>query len=261
MDNYLHEVFNQDSFDPKFELDLRYARALILIQSPFISSRRVHILSSILSECVERGVRICTFIQEPRGWRNREQECSSQIQQMKQAIQELESLGVHVNLRKRIHEKLAVVDDRICWDGSLNILSHYDTSERMTRWVGQAKVQQVIAQHKLGSCSACSELKTHRRNLTDSELMGHYVAKRRKLLGLSQRALGSQVQVHQKSISDIEIGRRDPKISTLNRIGDCLGMKLVLIPWHCLPAVEQLVDSKFADQPTNPSSVVRGKAD
>jgi hypothetical protein len=45
----------------------------------------------------------------------------------------LRDLGVAVDLRARMHEKIAVLDDRILWHGSLNLLSHRDTRESMLR--------------------------------------------------------------------------------------------------------------------------------
>jgi len=38
-----------------------------------------------------------------------------------------------VDLRARMHEKIAILDGRILWHGSLNILSHRDTHESMLR--------------------------------------------------------------------------------------------------------------------------------
>jgi ssDNA-binding Zn-finger/Zn-ribbon topoisomerase 1 len=43
----------------------------------------------------------------------------------------LEEAGVKLIYRKKLHEKVAFIDDKVCWLGSLNILSHSGTSEFM----------------------------------------------------------------------------------------------------------------------------------
>lgn len=46
-------------------------------------------------------------------------------------------------LRARMHEKIAIIDGRILWHGSLNILSHRDTHESMLRLESVAACQQL----------------------------------------------------------------------------------------------------------------------
>lgn len=47
---------------------------------------------------------------------------------------ELEDAGVTVIRRQRLHEKLAFIDERIAWFGSLNIFSQSRSSEQMIRF-------------------------------------------------------------------------------------------------------------------------------
>jgi ssDNA-binding Zn-finger/Zn-ribbon topoisomerase 1 len=48
-----------------------------------------------------------------------------------------------VDLRGRMHEKIALIDRRIAWHGSLSILSHSSTSELMVRSHGGCACQQL----------------------------------------------------------------------------------------------------------------------
>src|ERR1700677_1895360 len=43
--------------------------------------------------------------------------------------EEAEKYGITVVQRESIHQKAAIIDDCICWEGSLNILSHNRTRE------------------------------------------------------------------------------------------------------------------------------------
>jgi ssDNA-binding Zn-finger/Zn-ribbon topoisomerase 1 len=62
---------------------------------------------------------------------------------VKELVHALRDLGVTVDLRSRMHEKIAILDGHILWHGSLNILSHRDTHESMLR---------------IESAAACSQL-------------------------------------------------------------------------------------------------------
>jgi phosphatidylserine/phosphatidylglycerophosphate/cardiolipin synthase-like enzyme len=111
------EVCDQRSFYPRFAMDLKNAKALVLIQSPFVSESRLQKLERSLKACIERNVRVCVFLQQPH-------DATPQEQAVAKGTEKLLTIGVHVGLRKFIHEKIAIIDEAILWDGSLNILSH-----------------------------------------------------------------------------------------------------------------------------------------
>ena len=41
-------------------------------------------------------------------------------------------------------KKVAIIDDALAWEGSLNILSHRDTEEHMRRFEGLSTVEEII---------------------------------------------------------------------------------------------------------------------
>lgn len=57
----------------------------------------------------------------------------------------LEGMGVEVTLRKRIHHKAAIIDRAIAWEGSLNILQHWDSGEQMTRHKDSGYIRQLLS--------------------------------------------------------------------------------------------------------------------
>lgn len=156
------------------------------------------------------------------------------------------SLGLHVTMRDRIHEKLAIIDEAILWEGSLNILSHANTSERMNRWQSRSKVHEVLISHRLDLCRACCAGKgvgiiSFDEPCADRQrkLIGEVIAKRRKLIGLSQKTLAERTGVQQHAISAIESGCRDVKVSTLLRLGRELRLGLRLHDWYMLPSFDE----------------------
>ncbi len=48
-------------------------------------------------------------------------------------VEALRESGVVVIQRSKMHQKIALIDRKIAWEGSLNILSHRDTGEHMRR--------------------------------------------------------------------------------------------------------------------------------
>ena len=62
---------------------------------------------------------------------------------VEELINSIRALGVTVDLRAYMHEKFAILDNKILWHGSLNILSHNKTSESVLRIPSPAACQQM----------------------------------------------------------------------------------------------------------------------
>jgi phosphatidylserine/phosphatidylglycerophosphate/cardiolipin synthase-like enzyme len=120
-------LYNQGSFYQAFVKDLERARSLVVIESPFITRRRMNMLLPTLSRLRTKGVRVVIntkpFIEHELSYRN----------QAMLVVGELQDLGVEVLLTVGHHRKLAIIDTDILWEGSLNILSQNDSCEVMRR--------------------------------------------------------------------------------------------------------------------------------
>lgn len=55
------------------------------------------------------------------------------FEEQKEVVDYLKEIGVDVMFKRRLHEKVALIDKNIIWYGSLNILSHRNTTEVMFR--------------------------------------------------------------------------------------------------------------------------------
>lgn len=116
------------SFLDYFRNDLISATDSLVILSPFVSKNRAINYYPALKALTDRNVRIDVYIR-PRG----EQPASLRLH-FDSVSQKLVSLGSRVHLRAGMHEKVGIVDDRVLWHGSLNILSHNNTRESMLRF-------------------------------------------------------------------------------------------------------------------------------
>jgi transcriptional regulator with XRE-family HTH domain len=60
----------------------------------------------------------------------------------------------------------------------------------------------------------------------NNQQIGKIVQERRDYLNLTQKDVAEMSGITFKSISEIELGRRNPSINTLNMVLDVLGLKL-----------------------------------
>lgn len=239
-----HQVFNQDGFTSAFVADLQRARGLVLIQSPFLSPRRINELAAPLRSCVDRGVRVCVVAQSASEKPAIGEEQIHRAERFSIAQETLASLKIHLTFRSNVHEKLAVIDESIFWEGSLNILSFNKSFERMTRWVGRSTVNDALNMHKLFKCDICEQLIAKTVGLDSEKVsvrslayLGAAAKQRRLSLGLTQRDLSSLARVQQAQVSNLESGTRPIRLDSLLNIYQQLGLSLMPTPDFAVPAV------------------------
>lgn len=132
-------LYNQDGFYKAFLADLKSAKNEVIIESPFITTRRINSLLPVFRQLVKRGKRI-VINTKPLD----EHEPYYQAQSA-HAIVELQELGIQVLFTRGHHRKLAVIDKQITWEGSLNILSQNDSCEVMRRIYSEQVANEMLA--------------------------------------------------------------------------------------------------------------------
>jgi ssDNA-binding Zn-finger/Zn-ribbon topoisomerase 1 len=130
-------AFTEGTFYPAFQKDLARARESVVIFSPFATSSGTTRWVDALRAAMARGVRVRVLTRPPMEFGGGPPE------EVAELVRGLRDLGVAVDLRARMHEKIAILDGRILWHGSLNILSHHDTHESMLRLESPAVCQQL----------------------------------------------------------------------------------------------------------------------
>jgi ssDNA-binding Zn-finger/Zn-ribbon topoisomerase 1 len=153
-------LFNQSTFDAAIEADIQAAKEGIVIFSGFVTPSRVAKLGDLLRLKVQSGVAVRCVTRPPNMNGTMDPELG------KEALDALEGIGCVVDCRARIHEKIVVIDKKVVWHGSLNVLSHsHRTDESMTRVVNSAYAQGVAAAMSKRPVSAEKALKS----LTEAE--------------------------------------------------------------------------------------------
>ena len=123
--------------------DIRKARERVIIESPFITLRRFDTLDPLIRSSIRRGVRVVINTRHP------ESHDGVMRQQAFSSISTLQSIGVEVLYTSNLHRKLAMIDNEILWEGSLNILSQSDSCEMMRRTRSKDVARQMIRFTKL----------------------------------------------------------------------------------------------------------------
>ena len=143
---------DENSFYYRFERDLLEAKNEVIIESPFITVPRVRSLKPIFESLVKRKVKVFIITRHP------EEHDPLMAEQSEAGIRFFESLGIQVLMNKTHHRKIAMIDRKIVWKGSLNILSHRNSREFMEREEDVQKAKTLFQFLKYGQVS---DIKNH----------------------------------------------------------------------------------------------------
>ncbi len=121
-------LYDEKTFYRQFINDLANCQNEVIIESPFITSARMQMLYPVFEELIRKGVKVFVVTRDPR------EHSETYKEQSELEIQRFEQLGVQVLLcLGNHHRKLAILDRKILWEGSLNILSQIKSREIMRR--------------------------------------------------------------------------------------------------------------------------------
>lgn len=132
-------LYDNKSFYKMFGKDLWHAQHSVIIESPFITAKRMEELLPILRKLRQRGVRITVNTRNPKEHDDAEYKYQAAL-----AVYEMQELDITVLYTVKHHRKLAIIDGEILWEGSLNILSQIDSCEIMRRTVSQQLANEVV---------------------------------------------------------------------------------------------------------------------
>ncbi len=138
-------LFDEKTFYQSFTKDLLNCEKEVIIESPYVTSARMMHLWPTLKKLLSKGIKIYIITRDPR-----EHEEGMEFQS-EDEIRYCEELGIQVLLCKgNHHRKLAILDRRILWEGSLNILSQTHSREIMRRIYSQELALEMFDYLKLG---------------------------------------------------------------------------------------------------------------
>ena len=133
------QLHDEKTFYQTFLRDLEGCTKEVIIESPYITTGRMRTFDRLFKELLKKGVKIYIITRDPK-----EHE-EFMEPQSEDAITWCEMVGVQVLLcTGNHHRKLAILDRKILWEGSLNILSQTKSREIMRRIEGQELALQMF---------------------------------------------------------------------------------------------------------------------
>jgi phosphatidylserine/phosphatidylglycerophosphate/cardiolipin synthase-like enzyme len=120
-------IFDKSNFLPVYNNDIVAAQREILIVSPFVTKRRTVQMIQHLEVALRNKVRVIVVTRPIEDFAGKEPAA------LQGTLDLLQSAGVSVVLRPNIHQKFALIDQRIVWYGSINLLSFGSAEESIMR--------------------------------------------------------------------------------------------------------------------------------
>jgi len=141
------KLYDEVSFYKAFVKDLNKATSSIVIESPFLTERRAVQFCQLFARLsYKNGIKIRLNTGNPR-----HHDKLLEIQSWK-AMQILRANGVKVCTYDDMrHRKLAIIDNTILYEGSLNIMSQNHSKEIMRRTVSRDMCRQIIKFTKMNN--------------------------------------------------------------------------------------------------------------
>ena len=134
-------LFDEKQFENGLQHDMLSAKESIVLFSGYVTPARVSKLGDILRSRTLSGIAVRCVTRPPKLNGSIPEEYG------REAIQMLEGIGVEVDFRAKIHQKVCLIDNEIVWLGSVNALSHMGRSDEvMTRIKNQAFAKAVAVQ-------------------------------------------------------------------------------------------------------------------
>lgn len=132
-------LHDEKTFYNRFTHDLLEAKQEVIIESPFLTMKRLNMLKPTFERLIARGVEIFIMTRDPK------EHDEFMAEQAEAGIKYFEVLGIQTLLCDGgHHRKLAMIDRKVLWEGSLNILSQSHSREFMRRIESEILTQELF---------------------------------------------------------------------------------------------------------------------
>lgn len=122
------QLHDEKTFYQKFLLDLENCESEVIIESPYITCERMKTFDRIFEKLIKKDIKIYFITRDPK---EHDQNLEGQSEEI---ISYCERIGIQILLcLGNHHRKLAILDRKVLWEGSLNILSQTYSREIMRR--------------------------------------------------------------------------------------------------------------------------------
>jgi len=120
-------IFDNSSFFPVYHKDMVSATREMVIVSPFVTRRRALQTLPNIKTVSEKKVSVVVITRPASAYKDKDRPA------LEESLASLQEAGVRILFKANIHQKFAVIDQKIVWYGSINLLSYGSAQESMMR--------------------------------------------------------------------------------------------------------------------------------
>ena len=121
------KLYSAEDYKTDFEKDLMAATSKIIMSVPYLSKYEVQNFILKASSLIAKGVSIKIFICKPKD--------ESKQKKLDPCVKLLEDAGIQVVQRESFSQRIAIIDEKILWYGSVNFLGFTESEECCMRIV------------------------------------------------------------------------------------------------------------------------------
>ena len=120
-------IFGGNNFLPVFNNDIIASKKEILIVSPFVRKRRAAQMIQNLKIAVANNTHVTVVTRPLEDYKPADHSA------LRETLDLLKGNEIHVVFKSKIHQKFAIMDQKIIWYGSINLLSYGNAQESIMR--------------------------------------------------------------------------------------------------------------------------------
>lgn len=131
-------IFDNTNFLPVYHSDLMNASREVVIVSPFVTRRRALQMLPTLEAAVAKRISVVVVTRPADTYKEKDRLV------LEETLFSLQTSGVRLVFRANIHQKFAVIDQRVVWYGSINLLSYGSAQESLMRLASPNIAQELL---------------------------------------------------------------------------------------------------------------------
>lgn len=108
------KIFSKDDYKSNFENDLLCAKNIIVISSPYLSKKETNQFVLTSTKVIPKGIKIFIITKLLSD--------ESKAKAQGELIKTMENAGIQVVIKENLGQKIAVIDKKVLWYGSVNFL-------------------------------------------------------------------------------------------------------------------------------------------
>lgn len=127
-DRNVGTIFSRNNFFETFASDMEHANKEVLIVSPYLGKSQVVRMKRLFLVAIMHGAKVAVITRAPKSFTESAGEKAAEL------IETLENSGMKIICKETVHQRLAVIDCKTVWYGSINLLAYGKCEESIMRF-------------------------------------------------------------------------------------------------------------------------------